>query len=88
MSLSYVGTATLLEIRRLQKEVQTVIPKAPFSRLVCDVAREKSTFGDKIRFQSRALEILQEAAEMFLVSEFESKLSVAQVTLQISKILH
>jgi histone H3/H4 len=88
MSSSYVGTAALREILRLQKEVQTVIPKAPFSHLVCDVAHKKSTLGDKIRFQSRALEILQEAAEMFLGSEFESKLSVAQVTLQISKILH
>ncbi len=88
MSLSYVGTAALREIRHLQKEVQTVIPKAPFSRLVRDVAREKSTLDDKIRFQLRALEILQEAAEMFLDNEFESKLSVAQVTLQISKILH
>jgi histone H3/H4 len=88
LSSSYVRTTALREIRRLQKKVQTVILKAPFSRLVRDVAREKSTLGDKIRFQSRALEILQEAAEMFLVSEFESKLSVAQVTLQISKILH
>ena len=88
MSSSYVGTAALREIRRLQKEVKTVIPKAPFSRLFRDVTREKSTLGNKIRFQSRALDILQEAAKMFLVSEFESKLSVAQVTLQISKILH
>ncbi len=88
MFSSYVGTAAVREIRRLQKEVQTVIPKVLFSRLARDIACKKSTLGDKIRFQSRALEILQEAAEMFLVSEFESKLSVAQVTLQISKILH
>jgi histone H3/H4 len=87
MSSSYVRTAALHEICCLQKAVQTVIPNALFSCLVSNFARKKNNSCDKIRFQSHALKILQEAAEMFLVSEFESKLSVAQVTLQISKIL-
>ncbi len=42
MSWSYVGMAALREVLCLQKEVQTVIPKAPFSRLNCDVARKKA----------------------------------------------
>ena len=47
-----------------------MIPKLSFSRLVREIAQEIST---NLRFQSGALEALQEAAEAFLVNEFECK---------------
>ena len=62
------GTVALREIRRFQKSSELLIPKLPFSRLVREIARGQRT---ELRFQSTALEALQEAAEAYLTSLFE-----------------
>ena len=62
------GTATLREIKRYQKTVDMIIPRAPFQRLV----KEISTQNDhELRFQSQALHALQEACEAYIVGLFE-----------------
>jgi histone H3 len=60
----------LWEIRKYQKSTELLLPKLSFSRLVREIASEIST---DLRFQSGALEALQEAAEAYLVNEFERK---------------
>ncbi|OWA52022.1 putative histone H3.3 [Hypsibius exemplaris] len=63
------GVVALLEIRKYQNRTEALIPKAPFSRLVREIAQK---FGGRdLRFQSAALGALQEAAEFFLTSMFE-----------------
>ena len=59
------------EIRRYQKTTEMLIRKAPFSRLVREIAQD---FRSELRFQASALGALQEAAEAFLVSVLEGKL--------------
>ena len=61
------------EIRHYQKSTELLIPKRPFVRLVQDIAQEeksKKKMPD-LRFQARAINCLQEAAEIFIVQEFE-----------------
>lgn len=48
-----------------------MIPKAPFQRLVREIAQQ---FKEDFRWQSTAVQALQEASEVFLLTEFESKL--------------
>ena len=62
------GTVAVREIRKYQKSTEPLIPRAPFKRLVKEVARE---FSPQIRFQQHALAALQEATEAYLVSLFE-----------------
>jgi histone H3 len=64
------GTVALREIRRYQKSADLLIKRAPFQRLVREVAREL-TCGMDLRFQSSAVLALQEAAEAYLVGLFE-----------------
>ena len=64
----------LQEIRRYQKSTELLIPKLAFSRLVREITSEIAT---DLHFQSGALEALQEAAEAFLVTEFERKSQVS-----------
>merc|ERR1712110_607033 len=47
-----------------------LIPKLPFSRLIKELANERSSSGG-LRFQSSALMALQEAAESYIVQLFE-----------------
>jgi histone H3 len=61
--------AALRDIRRFQKSYELLIQCGPFSRLVREIAH---SFGNDLRFQSSAIGALQEAAEAFLVREFES----------------
>lgn len=62
------GTVALREIRRYQKSTELLIRKAPFQRLVKEIA-----LGIKqdVRFQSTAVLALQEASEYYLVGLFE-----------------
>jgi histone H3 len=60
----------LREIRRYQKTTELLLLKLPFKRLVREIAHE---INSELRFQSGALEALQEAAEAYLVNEFEGK---------------
>jgi len=62
------GTVALREIRRYQKSTDLLIKKAPFQRLVREVAQD---FKTDLRFQSSAVMALQEASESFLVGLFE-----------------
>ena len=62
------GTVALREIRRSQKTTDLLIKKAPFQRLVREVAQD---FKADLRFQSSAVMALQEASEAYLVGLFE-----------------
>ena len=62
------GTVALREIRRYQKSTDLLIRKAPFQRLVKEIAQE---IKENARFQSTAVLALQEASEYYLVGLFE-----------------
>ena len=64
------GTVALREIRQYQRSTNLLIPKLPFSRLIKELANERSSSGG-LRFQSSALMALQEAAESYIVQLFE-----------------
>ena len=68
------GTVALREIRKYQGSTDLLIRKAPFQRLVRQIA--KSLSGENknwvdLRFQSTAILALQEASESYLVGLFE-----------------
>eukprot|EP00695_Tsukubamonas_globosa_P001336 TRINITY_DN2341_c0_g1_i1.p1 TRINITY_DN2341_c0_g1~~TRINITY_DN2341_c0_g1_i1.p1 ORF type:complete len:163 (-),score=61.25 TRINITY_DN2341_c0_g1_i1:102-527(-) len=66
------GTVALREIRRYQKSTELLIRKAPFQRLVRELAQETpSAPKAELRFQSSAVAALQEASEAYLVGLFE-----------------
>ena len=58
----------LREIRRYQKSTDLLIKKAPFQRLVREVAQD---YKADLRFQSSAVMAMQEASEAYLVGVFE-----------------
>ena len=62
------GTVALREIRKYQKSTELLIRRLPFQRLVREIAQD---FKTDLRFQSSAINALQEAAEAYLVSLFE-----------------
>ena len=62
------GTVALREIRRYQKSTELLVRKAPFQRLVREIAQD---FKTDLRFQGSAVLALQEAAEAYLVGLFE-----------------
>lgn len=68
------GTVALREIRKYQKTTDLLIRKLPFQRFVREVAQDYKT---DIKFQSSAMECLQEAAEAYLVGLFEDTLRCA-----------
>lgn len=67
------GTIALREIRRYQRSTDLLLLKLPFSRLVREVAMYilPSHASEGLRWQSQAIQALQEAAEAFLVHLFE-----------------
>ncbi|KAJ7334101.1 histone H3 [Mycena albidolilacea] len=62
------GTVALREIRAYQKSTELLIRKLPFQRLVREIAQD---YNPNLRFQSTALEALQQAAEHYLIRLFE-----------------
>ena len=62
------GTVALREIKRYQKSMNMMLPRAPFQRLVRSIS---SAYDPDLRFQSQSLQALQEAAEAYIVSLFE-----------------
>jgi histone H3 len=62
------GTVALREIRRYQKGSELLLRKLPFQRLVREIAQD---FKDNLRFQSTAIQALQEASEAYLVGLFQ-----------------
>ena len=67
------GTIALREIRRYQQSTDLLILKLPFARLVREVAQYvlPAGVGGELRWQSQAIQALQEASEAFLVHLFE-----------------
>ena len=63
-----LGTLALREIRHYQKKTNLLIRKAPFARLVREIAQREM---QDLRFQNSAIGALQEAAEAYLVGLFE-----------------
>ncbi len=63
------GTRALMEIRKYQKSTELLFRKLPFQRLVREIAQD---FKNDLRFQSTAIEALQEASEAYLVTLFEN----------------
>jgi histone H3 len=64
------GTVAAREIRKFQKTTDLLIRKAPFQRLVREVALK---FGKSdLRIQSTAVLALQEAAEYFMFDVFSN----------------
>ncbi len=62
------GTVALREIRRYQKSTELLMKKAPFRRLVREIAQD---FKTDCRFRQEAIGALQEAAEAYLVELFQ-----------------
>ena len=62
------GTVALREIRRFQKSTDLLLKKAPFQRLVREIAQETKS---ELRFQSSAVMAMQEASESYMVGLFE-----------------
>jgi len=84
--LPNAGTVALREIRRFQKSTDLLLRKAPFARLVREIAMDfKVLFAvdavaavrltyvwqSELFFQAKAIEALQHAAEDYLVRLFE-----------------
>lgn len=59
-----------MEIRKFQKSTALLIRKLPFARLVKEITADLSV-GRGMRWQSLAMEALQEAAEVYLIYLFE-----------------
>ena len=62
------GTVAIREIHKYQKNTDLLIRKAPFQRLVKEIA---TNFKSDLRMQSTAVLALQEASEAYLVHLFE-----------------
>ena len=62
------GTVAIRDIRRYQRSTNLLLRKAPFARLVREIA---AVFKSDLRFQTSAIHALQDAAESFLVGVFE-----------------
>ena len=62
------GTVALREVKRYQKSIDMLLPRAPFQRLVREIC---SDMDDTLRFQPNALYALQEASEAYIVGLFE-----------------
>mmetsp|Transcript_20871 Transcript_20871/g.34938 ORF Transcript_20871/g.34938 Transcript_20871/m.34938 type:complete len:150 (-) Transcript_20871:563-1012(-) len=66
------GVKSLQEIRKFQKSTELLIRKAPFSRLVREIAeRVIPPTSGAVRFTHFSMEALQAATEAYLVSLFE-----------------
>ncbi|KAK4198169.1 putative histone H3-like centromeric protein CSE4 [Triangularia verruculosa] len=65
------GTLALKEIRRYQSNTDLLLLKLPFARLVREIAVNCRPMNDELRWQSQAIQALQEASEAFLVHLFE-----------------
>ena len=59
------GTVALREIRRLQRTTESLIPRAPFRRLIREIMIAQN---QELRMQLSAAEAVQEASETYLTS--------------------
>ena len=65
------------QIRKYQKSTNLLIRKAPFARLVREIAFQYNTISGSLRFQSGAIFALQEASESHLTNLFADSLLCA-----------
>ncbi|VDM44200.1 unnamed protein product [Toxocara canis] len=65
------GQRALQQIRKLQRTTELLMPRAPFMRLVREIARQVAPNHNDLRFQSAAISALQEATEAYLTMLFE-----------------
>lgn len=70
------GVKALREIREYQKSTKLLIPKAPFSRLVREVAQDVRGSGET-RFSYNAMLALHEAAEEHVARTFRDGMNLA-----------
>ena len=63
------GVVALRNIRRYQKTTELLIPKAPFQRLVREIAND---FKLNLRFSGDAFEALQHSTEAYLIDLFQA----------------
>ena len=61
------ATNAIREIKKEQKSVQTIIPTAPFQRLVQEVAQDYKT---DLRIKAEAYNALQHATESYMIELF------------------
>ena len=59
------GTVALRQIKKFQKSTNLLLRKAPFQRLVREIAAD---YKDGLRFASSALAAVQESTESYVVS--------------------
>ena len=62
------GTVALREVKRYQKSLDNLIPRAPFQRLVRSIVTD---LDHEMKWQSAALLALQEASEAYITGLFE-----------------
>ena len=62
------GTVALREVKRYQKSMDVILPRAAFLRVIKNIAHD---YDSTMRFQSQAVQALQEAAEAYIVGVFE-----------------
>uniref|UniRef100_A0A915BUJ9 Histone H2A/H2B/H3 domain-containing protein n=1 Tax=Parascaris univalens TaxID=6257 RepID=A0A915BUJ9_PARUN len=65
------GQRALQQIRKLQRSTELLMPRAPFMRLVREIARQVAPKQVDLRFQANAISALQEATEAYLTLLFE-----------------
>ena len=68
------STRALFEIRHFQKQTELLMRKLPFQRVVREIAHDvapTAAGGEGYRWQSSAINALQEAAEDYLIRLFE-----------------
>jgi len=62
------GTVALREIRKKQKETDTLIRKLPFQRLIREIAND---FHDDMNFSKDSIRLIQVATEDYLINLME-----------------
>lgn len=61
------GTKALMHIRQMQRTIKPCVPKAPFDRVVREIAAKSTLSGMNVRFDADAIRVLQTATEAFYV---------------------
>ncbi|RSL41394.1 histone H3-like centromeric protein hH3v [Fusarium duplospermum] len=65
------GTGALQEIRAYQDTTDLLLNTLPFARLIKEIGVNMRPAGENFRWQTQAIQALQEMAEAYLVSLFE-----------------
>jgi len=61
------GTRAVMQIKQMQRTIKPCIPKAPFERVVREIASTSTLSGMKVQFKPDAIRVLQTAVEAFYV---------------------